>query len=206
MSQSPLPGFYLGPSLSLVRVDAAWQPVYANLCQSYEGEFSGITGKLPAADGVFPPDTLLGGAITGWLFFETGSNADFDDPGCGLRSPGEPGSVCRHPIGFAAIRHEAGSGTATLPTYEMCEFYVIPSRRRHGVGKDFAHALFAAHAGFWEVKQLPGAAYATLFWRKVIGAFTAGRFEEDELDDPYWGRVVRQRFVVAATGVRTFQV
>lgn len=34
-------------------VTPANRHVYLNLCQSYEGEFSAITGKVPDADGVF---------------------------------------------------------------------------------------------------------------------------------------------------------
>ena len=125
----------------IVRVSADTLHVYNHLCQSYEGEFSAITAKLPGPDGIFPLDTHISmqddGAVQGWLLYE-----------------GE------HPIGFAAVRHEGHEGHEG---HEMCEFYIVPARRRCGAGTYFAHALFTAHPGAWEIKQLPDAVQATHF-------------------------------------------
>lgn len=139
--------------------------VYRNLCQSYEGEFSAITGKKPDQCGLFALDTEIGGCVDAWLLYE--------------------GDI---PIGFAALKH--GQDDA----HEVCEFYVVPCRRRLGAGHHFAHILFARHKGRWEVKQLPAAVQATRFWRKVIGSFGCGVFEEDTMADAYWGQVTRQCF------------
>jgi predicted acetyltransferase len=151
--------------MEITSVDETTLPVYLNLCQSYEGEFSSVTGKQPGPDGRFALDTELGGAVTGFLAYIGGL-----------------------PAGLAAI---ARKGRAS---WEMCEFYVVPSCRGRGRGRAFAEGLFVRHPGAWEVKQLPGAESATRFWRRVIAAFTADRFEQDLYDDPYWGRVTRQRF------------
>ena len=140
--------------------------VYLNLCQAYEAEFSAITGKLPDADGMFALDTVLGGPVTGFL----------------LRVDGAP-------VGFAAIKATAGEGA------EVCEFYIVPSMRGKCLGKAFAGRLFAMRPGPWQVKQLQGAGHATCFWCKVIDEFTGCEYVQDEYDDPYWGRVVRQCFV-----------
>lgn len=138
--------------------------VYLNLCQSYEGEFSEITEKLPGEDGKFALDTEIGGMTKGFLLYVDG-----------------------RPVGFAAIKVEPGM-------CEVCEFYVIPSMRRRCLGRAFASWLFAHFRGRWQVKQLEGARYATCFWTKVIAEFTGGAFAQDMYADPYWGRVVRQRF------------
>ena len=147
-------------------VDDANIHVYLNLCQAYEAEFSAITGKIPGPDGMFSLDTALGGPVRGYLLHVDGS-----------------------PVGFAAIKAVEGEGC------EVCEFYVVPSMRGRRLGRDFASRLFAAHPGPWQVKQLQDAGYATCFWCRVIDEFTGSDYSQDELDDPYWGRVVRQCFV-----------
>jgi predicted acetyltransferase len=152
-------------NVRVVLVDSAILHVYRNLCQSYEGEFSAITGKKPDQCGMFALDTEIGGCVDGWLLYE--------------------GDI---PIGFAALRHDRDDA------HEVCEFYVVPSRRCVGAGKYFAHTLFAHYTGRWEVKQLPDAVKATRFWRNVIGSFGSRAFEEDIVVDAYWGQVTRQRF------------
>lgn len=139
--------------------------VYLNLCQSYEGEFSSLTEKIPGADGLFTLDTVIGGDVAGYLLYEDSA-----------------------PIGLAAIKMKAGG------RYEVCEFYVVPCCRLRSLGKRFAMALFDLFPGRWEVKQIDGAEYATRFWQKVIGEYTDGNFHEDVYQDAYWGRVVRQQF------------
>jgi len=151
--------------MQIIEVVAGNRHVYANLCQGYEAEFSSITGKKPDAAGLFALDTVLGGQIKGFLFYEAES-----------------------PIGFTAVKL-AQSGN------EVCEFYVVPSMRGHCLGRRFAHEVFRMFPGPWEVKQLQGARLATCFWQRAIREFTGGKFEEDVFDDRYWGRVVRQCFV-----------
>ena len=145
-------------------VTPANRHVYLNLCQSYEGEFSAITGKVPDADGVFALDTEIGGMVLGFVLY-----------------------VDSHPVGFAAIKVEADM-------HEILEFYVVPSVRNRHLGRDFAQALFARYRGRWQVKQLEAARYAARFWVRVIAEFTRGAFEQDMYDDAYWGRVTRQCF------------
>lgn len=153
-------------SLTIIDVDANNLGIYLNLCQGYESEFSAITQKLPDANGMFALDTVIDGDIKGFLLYET-----------------------QTPIGIAAIKHAPQYGS------EVCEFYVIPSRRKQRYGNWFAQNLFAKFAGPWQVKQIGGAELATQFWQRVIGEYTHGEFQEDIYEDAYWGRVTRQRFV-----------
>lgn len=157
--------------MDIREVTPANQHVYLNLCQSYEGEFSAITAKLPDADGRFALDTEIGGAVQGFLLH-----------------------VGRSPVGFAAIKIE-------LDLREVCEFYIVPSMRGRGLGKAFAQRLFARFPGKWQVKQLEAASYATRFWTKVIAEFSRGDFTHDLYDDAYWGRVARQCFESTSTCV-----
>lgn len=153
--------------MDILEVNDSNLVIYLNLCQSYEGEFSAITLKKPDEHGRFALDTAIGGAVRGYLLYQEGL-----------------------PVGFAAVKVQAAD-----ESFEVCEFYVVPSCRKQQLGKRFAHALFRRHQGDWEIKQISGAADATAFWRRVIADFTGGVFREDVYQDGYWGQVVRQRFV-----------
>jgi predicted acetyltransferase len=63
--------------------------------------------------------------------------------------------------------------------------------RRSGAGKQAATAVFRTFSGKWIVHQVPGNVPAQAFWRRVIGQFTGGQFE-DEVDE----NGVTQRFLV----------
>lgn len=142
--------------------------IYHNLAQPYEGEFSAITGKMPDGNGLFTLDTVLGGAIIGYIVYLDGV-----------------------PAGIAAIRDKGNEA------FEMCEFYVVPCFRKRSLGVRFAHELWRLHGGWWEIKQIVGAEYASRFWRKAIARASATGVEEDQHHDPYWGWVTRQRFYIA---------
>ncbi len=141
--------------------------VYHNLAQCYEAEFSPLTGKKPDASGLFALDTPIGGDVLGYLLY-------IDDT----------------PAGLAAISQKEDS------RFEVCEFYIVPLFRKNATGMRFAHAIWRRHSGRWEIKQIEGADYATAFWRKTIARYNDTPFSEDRYDDPYWGNVTRQRFVI----------
>lgn len=154
--------------MKIVEVDAGNLAIYLNLVQAYEAEFSPLTGKKPGSDGRFALDTHLGGNVHGYLLY-----------------------LGESPAGLAAIE---SNGAA----HEVREFYVVPLFRGKLTGSRFAQALWRRFPGQWEIKQIAGASKATEFWRRAVGEFTRGGFEEDRHDDPMWGRVVRQRFTVGA--------
>lgn len=154
--------------MRIVEVDAGSLAIYLNLVQAYEAEFSSLTGKKPGSDGRFALDTHLGGNVRGYLLY-----------------------LGETPAGLAAIESNGGE-------HEVREFYVVPLFRGKLTGSRFAHMLWRRFPGAWEIKQIAGASKATAFWRRTVGEFTRGSFEEDHHDDPTWGRVVRQRFTVEA--------
>lgn len=156
------------PTMEVIPVGAANRDVYFNLAQGYEAEFSAITGKKPDARGIFRLDTRIGDDVRAFLL-----------------------SVGDVPAGLIAVR------TKDDGSYEVAEFYVVPSFRKQAWGQKFAHAVWRAMPGKWEIKQIAGAEYAAEFWRKTIGAFPPMEFQEDRYDDSYWGMVTRQRFVMA---------
>lgn len=160
--------------MEIVRVGEHNLDVYLNLAQSYEGEFSGITGKKPDAKGVFALDTPpLGDCSVGFLLIMAGT-----------------------PAGLAAVVVKPES------RFEMGEFYIVPCFRRQAWGMRFVHSLWRMLPGQWEVKQIRGAEYASEFWRRVIGEFTQGVFVEDKYEDPYWGLVTRQQFATGQVNQR----
>jgi len=152
--------------VKIIEVDAGNLAVYLNLVQAYEAEFSPLTGKKPRSDGRFALDTHLGGNVRGFLLY-----------------------LGESPAGLAAIE-------SNRDEHEVREFYVVPLFRGKLTGSRFAQSLWRRFPGAWEIKQIAGASKATKFWRRAVGEYTQGRFEEDHHDDPVWGRVVRQRFVV----------
>jgi predicted acetyltransferase len=94
--------------------------------------------------------------------------------------------------GFALVQGRSRlSGDESV--YDMAEFFVLRRYRRRGVGEQAAHELFARFAGPWEVREKEGNDAATAFWRRAIGRYTDGKFEELRLDDERWRGPV-QRF------------
>jgi len=95
--------------------------------------------------------------------------------------------------GFVLIRdgaHFAGKGTR-----EISEFFVLRRYRRRGVGERAATRVFDMFPGKWELCELASNVDAQAFWRRVLGRYTRGRFEELPRPD---GKGVLQRFDNAA--------
>jgi predicted acetyltransferase len=87
------------------------------------------------------------------------------------------------PVGFALV------GQAPFPfmtpgrDFHLSEFFVLRGERRHGLGRRAAFALFDRFpGGTWELSQLPANQGATAFWRRVIGEYMAGDFEDTPLE------------------------
>lgn len=93
--------------------------------------------------------------------------------------------------GFALV-HE-GSRLSVDDVFDVAEFFVMRRYRRRGVGEQAARWLFDRFRGRWEVRQKKENVVATAFWRRVLGRYTGGRFDEVLLDDDRWRGPV-QRF------------
>jgi predicted acetyltransferase len=89
---------------------------------------------------------------------------------------------------FVILANGARSGFAVvtrLPAwprgeadFRMSEFFVVPRARGRGVGAHAATLLFSRFEGAWEVLEDEENRAALAFWRRVIGAQTAGRYRE----------------------------
>ena len=87
--------------------------------------------------------------------------------------------------GFALV-HERSRLTAKAGVFDMAEFFVLRGYRRRGVGARAAFAAFDRFRGDWEVRQRSANTSATAFWRRAIGAYTRGSFEEEIWNDGTW--------------------
>ncbi|MBK9576189.1 MAG: GNAT family N-acetyltransferase [Fibrobacterota bacterium] len=132
--------------------------------QAYEFEFSAITGKVPDSQGRMDLDTELSEHTSGWILWDQGA-----------------------PVGLAAIKDHGDHR-------EVAEFYIVPSRRKAGLGRTLASMTFDRFPGAWVVKQLITASAAQDFWGRTLAGLDCQDLSEDRYLDPYWGPVVRQRF------------
>ena len=83
--------------------------------------------------------------------------------------------------GFALLRlAHRDDGT---PYTSMAEFFIMKKYRGKGVGQAAAFYLFDQYPGDWEVSEIAGNRPAQAFWRKIIGRYTGGQYEEETLDD-----------------------
>ncbi|ARV57776.1 hypothetical protein BZZ01_03240 [Nostocales cyanobacterium HT-58-2] len=67
--------------------------------------------------------------------------------------------------------------TSKETDYMINEFFIIRKYRRKGIGRLAAFEVFNKFRGKWEVSELPKNLPAQLFWHKVIGEYTSGRYE-----------------------------
>jgi predicted acetyltransferase len=146
------------------KIDPTVIDCYANLSQHYEAEFSPLTGKVPSRHGLYEITPI-------------------DENHDGYLARLSDGT----PVGFAVVN--VGN------TYsDIAEFYVIPTYRKHGLGRDLAFHVFDLYPGAWQVRQISGADKAHIFWISVISEYTNGRLTNSIENDPEWGTVRIQRF------------
>ncbi len=83
--------------------------------------------------------------------------------------------------GFVLVR--AIDSPDQEPTHSIAEFFILRKYRRQGVGRAVAHRIFDMFPGQWSVSQIEDNHSAQVFWKKVIGEYTSGKFEEEHLQD-----------------------
>jgi predicted acetyltransferase len=81
------------------------------------------------------------------------------------------------PVGFALVA--TGPVAGRLPAdYRMSEFFISRAKRRRGIGLSAVRLIFDRFNGSWEVTEYQRNPAAVQFWRRVIGLYTGGRYEE----------------------------
>ena len=150
-------------------------PLLDRLLQFYQYDFGEIMGGDVGADGVYRYTTLE-------RFWGT------DDPHAFIVRVG--GRVA----GFAFVCRQGSHRDSSVPVWYVDEFFVMRKYRRRGVGERLARHIFDLFAGEWEAREVPTNTGAIAFWRKVIGDYTSGRYEEYLDPDDGWGPRPVQRF------------
>lgn len=68
----------------------------------------------------------------------------------------------------------------------VTEFFVMRKYRRRGVGKQIAHELFDKLPARWEMAVLETNKPAQQFWRRTLGTYRQGIFQETVLNNDEW--------------------
>jgi predicted acetyltransferase len=87
--------------------------------------------------------------------------------------------------GFALVQ-ERSRLTGDETVRDVAELFVLRRYRRRGIGERAATWLFDRFRGRWEVRQKAENVSATAFWRRALGRYTNGRFDEVLWDDSRW--------------------
>lgn len=86
------------------------------------------------------------------------------------------------PAGFVLVR-DTREGDGGQIIHHMAEFFVMRKYRRNKVGQRAAWAIFDRFPGRWFVSEIEENQPAQAFWRKVIGEYTAGKFEDTRVEE-----------------------
>ena len=62
--------------------------------------------------------------------------------------------------------------------YRMAEFFITRARRRLGVGRSAVELILNRFAGRWEITEYLRNTEAVRFWRRVVGGYTRGNYQE----------------------------
>jgi len=82
-------------------------------------------------------------------------------------------------VGFAMVaRNAPAAARADAAEYRMAEFFIGRLHRRLGIGRSAVQLIFSRFAGTWEVMEYMRNPGAVTFWRRVVAAYTQGRYRE----------------------------
>lgn len=81
-------------------------------------------------------------------------------------------------VGAALVNQAPSPHVSPGIQFRMSEFFVLRGYRGRGLGRRAVFALFDRFRGAWEVSELLRNEPAIRFWRRVIGEYADGRFQE----------------------------
>jgi predicted acetyltransferase len=94
-----------------------------------------------------------------------------------------------HPVGCALVDPTPSPHMRSGMDFRMSEFFVLRRHRGRGIGRAAVFALFDRFRGAWAVTEIMCNTLAISFWRRVIGEYTSGKYQE-----AMSGTEVRQTF------------
>ena len=158
---------------SLVPATPGDRPCIESLFQFYGYDLSDVLALAVGPDGRYRAPSL---------------DAYWTDPRCHpfLLRVGE------EVAGFALVQQRSRL-TGDEGVSDVAEFFVMRRYRGKGVGEAAARSIFDRFPGPWEVRERRENVNAIAFWRRTIGRYTQGQYDETVLDDERWRGTV-QRF------------
>ena len=149
-----------------------YEPLY-QLCQFYEYDFSEFLPAEVGNDGHFhyidARRYLTTPGFSAWLALSAGRFCGFVMLTKMLEQRRDPGRY-------------------------LAEFFVMKRYRRQGIGRLMAIKTFDLYRGWWEIAEVGTNTPAQTFWRKVIGEYSDGRYEEFTTQDGDGMTIVWQTF------------
>lgn len=82
------------------------------------------------------------------------------------------------PVGFARVLAVPATAAKPRIDYRMPEFFIARKRRRLGIGQTAVQLILSRFSGRWEITEFLRNADAVSFWRRVVSAYTQGRYQE----------------------------
>jgi predicted acetyltransferase len=82
------------------------------------------------------------------------------------------------PVGFAMVRTGQVLPGRGAVDYSMAEFFIARPYRRRGVGQEAVRLILDRFSGRWHIMEYQRNPQAIAFWRRVVGAYTAGQYQE----------------------------
>ncbi|MEZ0370011.1 MAG: GNAT family N-acetyltransferase [Candidatus Sericytochromatia bacterium] len=128
------------------------QPILANLLELYSHDFSEFVEVKLGADGRFGYQRLP-------LYWREAHRHPFL-----IRADGE--------LAGLVLVQQGSQITGAPEIWDVAEFFILRSYRRHGVGRQAAHAVWHRFTGDWEVRVTARNTGARDFWQRAISAFT----------------------------------
>lgn len=152
--------------VELQQIPEGKKSILFHLLQLYMYDFSEIQGSDIGPDGLFRYEHL---------------DSYWEDPS---RLPFVI-SVDEQVAGFVLVNSYTCVQKAGA-TRSIAEFFVLRKYRRKGVGRTAAFLIFDRFPAKWEVRQIAENEAGQRFWRRVIGEYTGGGYEEVILDTEAW--------------------
>jgi predicted acetyltransferase len=85
-------------------------------------------------------------------------------------------------VGFAKLIAQPAGPAAPAPApsaeFSMAEFFIVRSWRRRGIGAQAVRLILDRFEGAWLITEHLRNEAAVRFWRRVVSAYTGGRYQE----------------------------
>jgi predicted acetyltransferase len=84
--------------------------------------------------------------------------------------------------GFILVRDQHKSGEDQV-THHVAEFFIMRKFRRMKIGQHAAWSIFDRFPGRWFVSEVEENLPAQAFWRRIIGEYTGGNFQDVRVEE-----------------------